>query len=163
MKKIIKIFIVFVAILSLSGCTTKKESSAKIIMTRISCNKEVNDVNEDVKYYINLSLDQNNKVSVYEEVAKHTIKYDAYYNEMCNNLSKKYSSSIYNSDIKSIVRCDEDSKTIYDDNYYDISKISSVEDLPETDFKAFINDDFILDRSGYIEILKTINYTCISK
>lgn len=156
-KKVLLSLLVVVTLISLTGCGNNNK-----VETILSCSKDFTLFHSKQHIENKIYLDKSNKLIDYEYIESYTdFDSDNEYNSICDgskdeaeNNTKIYPYLTQTSECFTNPR----KVTIY--NKYDLSKVTSKNNLEGKNMREFLNDEYILDIENYKNTLTNKGYTC---
>ena len=159
MKKTMLLCVFVVVLFLIAGCAKNKDNGVK---TKLSCYKDFTLFHSKQHIENKIYLDKNNKLIDYEYIESYSeFDSDNEYNMICNgskdeaeNNNKLYEYLTQSSN------CDSAKRIVNIYNKYDLSKVSSKNNLEGKNMKNFLDDNYVLDLENYKRTITDKGYTC---
>ena len=155
-NKIIISILLLISFFVTTGCT--KESNK--VNTIVSCYHDFTLFHSNQHIENKIYLDSNNKLIDYEYIEMYSaFDSDNEYNMICDGSKEE---AINNNKLYEYLnqssKCETDKVTIT--NKYDMSKVTSKNNLEGKHIKNYLDDNYILDLDNYKETITSKGYTC---
>lgn len=169
MKKKLNIILIIIMCLVLVGCSKNENDELKVnekdnnkVKTILSCYHEFTLFHSKQHIENKIYLDKNNKLVDYEyKEVYFEFDSDNEYTRTCDGLKDEAvnNTKIYDY-LTQTSNCNSDTRVVTISNKYDLSKVTSKNNLEGKNIKNFLNDEYILDLESYKNNITSKGYIC---
>lgn len=151
-KRISLLILLFVTVLTMTSCSSKKD---------LSCTKKVEESTVNEVKTIKVELN-NKKIKNYYIITTQKLDTKDKYKQSCKVLSDYYTKAKNEGTLtyKVNVKCSKINKKITITKKYNVSKLKKVEDIENTNIRTYTKDDFTFLKDEWKKNKKENNYKC---